>query len=143
MRNPWLDIRGPFAAMIATLARLNWRAPSATTLRTESGQLLDLEKVSPKEVAKEVALSTQAGVWKEWTLEASGAGFSKPFLLPVKRLVAKKREAKGPSNTHWPRITFRGEEFSILQVKYLLMSKTRKSSKLCLARSFAATDSSV
>ena len=90
MRNPWLDIRGPFAAMIATLARLNWRAPSATTLKTDSGKMLDLEKVSPKEVAKEVALATQAGVWKDWTLEASGAALSRPFLFPTKRLVAKK-----------------------------------------------------
>ena len=71
----WHAATGPVMALVATTKRLGWTIPSAHTLQTDTGRLLDLELDSPAAVAFEVRNAV-----RRWRLSKIANSF--PQLVP-------------------------------------------------------------
>ena len=50
----WRYVKGPVAAAIVSAARLGWTFLSATAVRTDTGQIWDLEADSPADVKRDI-----------------------------------------------------------------------------------------
>ena len=50
-RSPWAAASDPGCVLVLLLARLGWAAPTAGTFITQTGDRLDIRKVSPRLVA--------------------------------------------------------------------------------------------
>eukprot|EP00971_Amphidinium_carterae_P328733 6460766-Amphidinium_carterae.1 len=62
-RRPWAKVAGPAAALVMSAARLGWSIQDVTTLTTDLGVQLNLERVSAKYLCKLV--SSASGRWSE------------------------------------------------------------------------------
>ena len=58
-RRPWAVVRGPSAAMAATVAQIGWQVASATELITDEGRKLLLDEDPPVVILKEVKDATR------------------------------------------------------------------------------------
>ena len=55
----WSSVSGPAAAMMATCARIGWRANSTSEFETEEGAIIDLAEMCPMQVKWHVDRATQ------------------------------------------------------------------------------------
>jgi hypothetical protein len=87
---PWRHVRGPAAAVVATLRRIEWQIVAPSVWVTDRGELVDLDELSPRYVRQMTDDATERWLAKEWAREAGDptlrAGvWTKPLLAAIAR----------------------------------------------------------
>ena len=63
-RRVWAMVKGPAAAVVATVARIGWQMLNATQVLTYVGHMLDLKLDPPKVVAEHIFNAVERWRWK-------------------------------------------------------------------------------
>ena len=82
----WTLVRGPAAALIASLFRIGWKSPEPGVLLDCHGWSLDLLSVSPSEIRFLVSHAAKEAIWEAWSKSTPGAP-ARPFIEPLKKLL--------------------------------------------------------
>ena len=89
--SPWPRVKGPGTALVATAARLGWEVAGPTTMRTHSGQVLDLSRDSPAFVKSVVEEAVVRWRWRQ--VEARHPSMASDLAMAVAGVPAPQRQA--------------------------------------------------
>ena len=103
-KRPWAVVRGPAGAVVASAARLGWTVIDASTLITDEGEELLLNRDSPAMVTKKVHEAVRRWRWKAagvGRVKGDGRGWCGPIWEPVAALITKGTWAND-RGMRWP-----------------------------------------
>ena len=100
-KRPWAVVKGPAAALVASLARLGWSVIDATLAIDDLGEEVSFTKDPPAAVAKLVSNAVRRWRWRIAGL--AGAGGEGPIWKPIADLMAGGKW-HDPGEKAWDRI---------------------------------------
>ncbi|CAK0909131.1 unnamed protein product, partial [Prorocentrum cordatum] len=91
---PWLTVRGPAGAFVATVRRLGWMTQASHTV-TIDGNVLDLRYTVLQEIQHHVARATEKQLQDEWLGQHGRQyGITSIFLAPVQALLRRPLQGR-------------------------------------------------
>ncbi|CAK0796433.1 unnamed protein product [Prorocentrum cordatum] len=92
---PWLTVRGPTGAFVATVRRLGWMTQASHTV-TIDGNVLDLRYTMLQEIQHHVARTTEKQLQDEWVSQhGRQCGVTSIFLAPGRWTQAHRTRVRG------------------------------------------------
>ena len=93
-KSPWLQVRGPAGAFIATVRRLGWMTQSASTI-TIGSIVYDLRYTRLQELYRYIVTATEQQLMDSWLQEhGEECGITSLFLAPVRALLRRPLQGR-------------------------------------------------
>ncbi|CAK0865267.1 unnamed protein product, partial [Prorocentrum cordatum] len=93
-KTPWLTVRGPAGAFVATARRLGWMTQASHTV-TIDGNVLDLRYTLLQEIQHHVVRTTEKQLQDEWVSQHGRQyGITSIFLAPVQALLRRPLQGR-------------------------------------------------
>ena len=145
-RRPWAVARGPGAAVVLTLRRLNWVGSSPFLWVTDAGRCLDLQVDPPVVVVREVHAAVQRWRWANIlkSYPASPQSLVGCCFAPVRRLLVSREESarwntelrvalvSAVTNRQWCQARLLGAHMAEHGACIFCLAQTRSGASLCL-----------